>query len=116
MIAAGRSIQEVADYIGVDSLGYLSLAGLGRAIHFQDVIHQVPTDGDASPFIANEGRGPIHCAHGDEQELKYLHAQFCYGCMDKQGWPFDPIAEAEHGTQHAIFLPRDTVDRRIVRF
>src|SRR5258708_979709 len=31
LIAAGRSVQEVADYIGVDSLGYLSIAGLGRA-------------------------------------------------------------------------------------
>src|SRR5436305_1924188 len=32
LVAAGRSVQEVADYIGVDSLGYLSIAGLGRAI------------------------------------------------------------------------------------
>src|SRR5437879_866438 len=32
VIAANRSGQEVADYIGVDSLGYLSIAGLGRAI------------------------------------------------------------------------------------
>ena len=32
LIAAGRTVQEVADYIGVDSLGYLSVAGLGRAI------------------------------------------------------------------------------------
>ena len=32
LIAAGRTVQEIADYIGVDSLGYLSLAGLGRAI------------------------------------------------------------------------------------
>ena len=33
LVAAGRSVQEIADYIGVDSLGYLSLAGLGRALN-----------------------------------------------------------------------------------
>jgi amidophosphoribosyltransferase len=33
LIAAGRSIEQIADYIGVDSLGYLSIAGLGRALN-----------------------------------------------------------------------------------
>jgi len=147
LIAAGRTIQEIAEYIGVDSLGYLSLTGLGRAIHLNALaatinpedatpkgctvsredatpeggtpkggtaVNQVPTDGDKS----RNGLGPIHrvafgdCARDDEQQLKYLHEQFCYGCMHKEGWPFDPIAEAEHGAQHAIFFPRDTVGKR----
>ena len=68
LIAAGRSIQEIADYIGVDSLGYLSIAGLGRAI------------------ASAEGR-PIG---DDEAGRNRLHREFCYGCMEKQGWPFNP--------------------------
>ncbi|MCB0310752.1 MAG: amidophosphoribosyltransferase, partial [Bdellovibrionales bacterium] len=32
LIAAQKSIQEIADYIGVDSLAYLSVAGLYRAV------------------------------------------------------------------------------------
>ncbi|HWS84422.1 MAG TPA: amidophosphoribosyltransferase [Ktedonobacteraceae bacterium] len=118
LIAAGRSIQEVADYIGVDSLGYLSLAGLGRAIHLnadpEDAINQVPTDGDKSRnSLLSVGAQFIAPVGSDEQELKYLHQQFCYGCMHKEGWPFNPIAEANHGAQHAIFFPRDTVGKRI---
>jgi amidophosphoribosyltransferase len=122
LIAAGRSIQEVADYIGVDSLGYLSLAGLGRAIrrnafeatvHPEDASNQVPTNGDKSPFIASGSRGPMHCAREDEQELQYLHENFCYGCMHKQGWPFDPIAGAKHEVHHATFFPRDIVGKRM---
>ena len=135
LIAAGRSIQEVADYIGVDSLGYLSLAGLARAIHLEDTTNRAPTNRGKSQFIASEGRGPsllsiscareedpihysregvsIHYSHEDEQELKYLHENFCYGCMRKEGWPFDPIAGTKHGVQHAIFFPRDTVGKKI---
>jgi amidophosphoribosyltransferase len=121
LIAAGRSIQEVADYIGVDSLGYLSLAGLERAINREDAMNRV-TDDDKSQFIASEGRGPIHCAREDDsihyaresgQGLNYLHKNFCYGCMHKEGWPFDPIAEAKHGAHHAIFFPRDIVGKRM---
>ena len=69
LIAAGRSSQEIADYIGVDSLGYLSIAGLGRAI------------------ASAEGR-PIG---DDEAGRNSLHREFCYGCMEKQGWPFNPV-------------------------
>ncbi len=69
LIAAGRSVQEVADYIGVDSLGYLSLEGLGRAL----------------ATVGNESQM-------DDTEAKtFLHSAFCYGCMEKNGWPFDPI-------------------------
>ncbi len=89
LIAAGRSIQEIADYIGVDSLGYLSLAGLGRAIRIAETTNKVSVN--------------------DEQALKFLNQEFCYGCMETQGWPFDPIAGAKHGAQHATFFPRNTV-------
>jgi amidophosphoribosyltransferase len=88
LIAAGRSIQEIADYIGVDSLGYLSLAGLGRAIKTAEVTH----------------KGSIN----DEEARKFLNQEFCYGCMEKQGWPFDPIAAQKMGHTMINFSPRDT--------
>lgn len=69
LIAANRSVQEIADYIGVDSLGYLSIAGLGRA-------------------IAQAGGKTID---DDEAARSSLHSEFCYGCMERQGWPFDPM-------------------------
>jgi amidophosphoribosyltransferase len=90
LIAAGRSIQEVADYMGVDSLGYLSMAGLGRAIQ------------------AAEENG---AAIDDDSALKLLHSEFCYGCMDRRGWPFDPIAGMRHGARSITFVPRDAVVR-----
>ncbi|HJT55742.1 MAG TPA: amidophosphoribosyltransferase [Ktedonobacteraceae bacterium] len=68
LIAAGRSVQEIADYIGVDSLGYLSLAGLGKAL--RAVKDNTDFDNDAA--------------------LTSLHAECCYGCMQIAGWPFDP--------------------------
>jgi len=71
LIAAGRSVQEIADYIGVDSLGYLSIPGLGRAIN---------AAGNNPTFLAD-----------DEAARQSLHSEFCYGCMEKQGWPFDPF-------------------------
>ena len=92
LIAAGRSIQEIADYIGVDSLGYLSLAGLGRAIKTAEAKNDISVS--------------------DEEALKFLNQEFCYGCMETQGWPFDPIEGARHGAQHATFFPRSTVGMR----
>jgi amidophosphoribosyltransferase len=74
LIAAGRTVQEVADYIGVDSLGYLSVAGLGQAI--------------------NAVKMPdLHLDEASARRL--LHSEFCYGCMEKQGWPFDPSEQAQ---------------------
>ncbi len=81
LIAAGRSVQEVADYIGVDSLGYLSIEGLGRA-------------------ISSVKEGLID---SDEAARSFLHREFCYGCMEKRGWPFDPV-----GTQ---FIAPNTQER-----
>ncbi|HEX6110602.1 MAG TPA: amidophosphoribosyltransferase [Ktedonobacteraceae bacterium] len=69
LIAAGRTVEEIAAYIGVDSLGYLSTTGLGRAI--------------ASAKEEN--------VHNDAAADKLLHSEFCYGCMEKRGWPFDPL-------------------------
>jgi amidophosphoribosyltransferase len=69
LIAAGRTVQEVATYIGVDSLGYLSTTGLGRA-------------------LASARNGDVL---DDAAANTLLHNEFCYGCMDKQGWPFDPL-------------------------
>jgi len=66
LIAAGRSVQEIADYIGVDSLGFLSVSGLGRAIADAPVVES------------------------DEEAQDSLHRGFCYGCMEMRGWPFDP--------------------------
>ena len=82
LIAAGRTVQEVADYIGVDSLGYLSVAGLGRAI------------GSAT------GSSTI-----DETAARnLLHNEFCYGCMERQGWPFDPQMAMDEAPRRGITL------------
>jgi amidophosphoribosyltransferase len=71
LIAAGRTVEEIAAYIGVDSLGYLSITGLGRAIASANGSQNLD---DAS---ANAS----------------LHNEFCYGCMVKQGWPYNPLVE-----------------------
>lgn len=84
LIAAGRSVQEVADYIGVDSLGYLSLEGLGRAI--------------------NAAGQESHPQPDDKTALQLLHNEFCYGCMKKEGWPFDPTKEAGERPQRSPLL------------
>ena len=68
LIAAGRSVEEIAAYIGVDSLGYLSIPGLGRAI-----------------ASANQ-----EYSLSDNEARTMLQSKFCYGCMEKEGWPFDP--------------------------
>lgn len=85
LVAAGRSVQQIADYIGVDSLGYLSLAGLGRAIHSISVCEDID----------------------DETATRLLHREFCYGCMEKQGWPLDPMAE----NQRILPIRRDRAMR-----
>ena len=79
LIAAGRTIQEVADYIGVDSLGYLSVDGLGRSIAAADNVADL----------------------SDDQAHALLHSEFCYGCMERRGWPFNP-AEAQSFAPIAI--------------
>src|SRR5713226_5921194 len=87
LIAAGRTVEEVADYIGVDSLGYLSVTGLGRAIASAREEH-----------VCND-------AVADAR----LNSEFCYGCMQKQGWPFDP---QKTGATHFIMpLKRGTLTR-----
>jgi amidophosphoribosyltransferase len=82
LIAAGRSVQEVADYIGVDSLGYLSIAGLGRAI----------------------GSATNSAALDETAARNLLHSEFCYGCMERQGWPFDPRVAMNEAPRRDIIL------------
>ena len=87
LIASGRSVQEVADYIGVDSLGYLSIAGLGRAIASAKGGRD-ETRRSRYSDAGGEDEGP---SIDNESAIASLHREFCYGCMEKQGWPFDPI-------------------------
>lgn len=91
LVAAGRSVAEVAAYIGVDSLGYLSTTGLGRAI--------------ASASAQDGSR----CEDTAADSL--LHAEFCYGCMERRGWPFDPHAAASHTMPLIMPQRRDTLLR-----
>ncbi len=71
LIAAGRTVAEIAAYIDVDSLGYLSITGLGRAIDSSNGSQRLD----------------------DARANAALHSEFCYGCMAKQGWPYDPLDE-----------------------
>lgn len=87
LIAAGRTVAEVAAYIGVDSLGYLSTTGLGRAI------------------TSTQGGDLLEDAVADA----HLNSEFCYGCMQKQGWPFDP--QTTGTTQFIMPLKRGTLTR-----
>lgn len=89
LIAAGRSIQEVADYMGVDSLGYLSLSGLGHAINAAGEVPSDPAEHDG---------------------IEMLHREFCYGCMSKEGWPYDPMASGS-AKPMGNFIARDAVMR-----
>jgi len=82
LIAAGRTIEEITAYIGVDSLGYLSTTGLGRALA-SDMAMQARADKSAV--------GAINRPLQDDDANMLLHNEFCYGCMDKRGWPFDPL-------------------------
>ncbi len=83
LIAAGRTAEEVAAYIGVDSLGYLSTTGLGRAIASATAIER---GADTSAV------GAIYRPPQDAAANTLLHNEFCYGCMEKRGWPFDPLS------------------------
>ncbi len=83
LIAAGRTVEEVAAYIGVDSLGYLSATGLGRAIASATTIQR---GADKSAV------GAINRPLQDDDANTLLHSEFCYGCMEKRGWPFDPLS------------------------
>ncbi len=90
LVAAGRTVEEIAAYIGVDSLGYLSTTGLGRAIG-----------------SAQEGN-----ILEDDAANTLLHSEFCYGCMEKSGWPFDPLSgSTTRAIQFITPQKRDTLMR-----
>src|SRR5206468_20527 len=67
LIAAGRTAEEIAAYIGVDSLGYLSTTGLGRAIASVTAIQR---RADTS------ARGAIHRPLEDDDAHTFLHNEF----------------------------------------
>jgi amidophosphoribosyltransferase len=91
LIAAGRTVEEVAAYIGVDSLGYLSTTSMGRALASVTAIQR-----RADSQVNGATQRPLH----DDDANTLLHNEFCYGCMDKQGWPFDPLnAKNTHAIQ-----------------
>jgi amidophosphoribosyltransferase len=56
LIAAGRSNEQIADYIGVDSLGYLSIAGLGRALNSINASEQGRVDREQGRVDREQGR------------------------------------------------------------
>lgn len=89
LVAAGRTVQEVAEYIDVDSLGYLSLPGLGRAIYSADVVRGAGSKLAALHAGEDGGQSQMHELN-DEGAQQFLHSEFCYGCMQTRGWPFDP--------------------------
>ena len=90
LVAAGRTVDEIAAYIGVDSLGYLSTTGLGRAINSVEIANVLEED-TAKTLLRNE---------------------FCYGCMEKSGWPFDPsTGETTRANQFVSLHKRDTLMR-----
>ena len=70
LIAHSNSVEQVRQYIGADTLGYLSLAGLGRAA----------------------GAGSDDSDSASEAQLRH---RFCFGCMDDHGYPFPVKAGAE---------------------
>ena len=57
----------------------------------------------------NTAMSPDSVAANDEQAMKMLHNEFCYGCMETKGWPFDPKAEVNHGAQLVNVMPRRVV-------
>ncbi len=60
LIASNASVEQIAEYIGADSLGYLSLEGLAEAV---------------------EG------SRGAEGQARF-HGGHCYGCFDQAGYPY----------------------------
>jgi amidophosphoribosyltransferase len=92
LIASGRSVQEVADYIGVDSLGYLSIAGLGRAISSAGGGERISREWGA--YVERSRQSDVGGGGrsiDDDAAIAGLHREFCYGCMEKKGWPFNPV-------------------------
>jgi amidophosphoribosyltransferase len=82
LIAAGRTVEEVASFIGVDSLGYLSITGLGRALASVTAIPR-----KTASLVNGVTQRPLR----DDDAHASLHNECCYGCMDKHGWPFNPL-------------------------
>jgi hypothetical protein len=41
-----------------------------------------------------------------------LRSEFCYGCMQQDGWPFDPTHEKAPVVQPLHFVKRDALTRK----
>lgn len=67
LIAANQTLDAIAVELGVDSLGYLNLDGLSKALSFAE--------------------GTFH---KDNQKSDCLDDHYCYSCMAPRGWPFRP--------------------------
>lgn len=68
LIAARPDLQDardIAEELGADSLGYLSLAGLNTAL--------------------KTAKG---LPHSEEHSVDFLDDHYCYSCMAQRGWPF----------------------------
>src|SRR5258708_36444942 len=90
LVGAGLCVDEIEGYIGVDSLGYLSTAGLGRAIN----------------------SGEVENVLEEDTAKTLLHNEFCYGCMEKSGTPFDPsTGENTRANQFVSIHHRDILMR-----
>ena len=67
LIATNQTLDAIATELGVDSLGYLSLDGLSKALSF--------------------AKGTFH---KDDQKSNFLDDHYCFSCMAQRGWPFRP--------------------------
>src|SRR2546429_9736650 len=76
LIAAGRTVEEVAAYIGVDSLGYLSTTSLGRAVASVTAIQRE---------VDQSAGGAINWALREDDSNTLLANEFCLGGMENQG-------------------------------
>lgn len=71
LIAAHSSIEQIASYIGADSLGYLSLEGLAESI--------------------TQSQG--------EEAYEKFHSKHCYGCFHSNGYPYSNKSAFERSTE-----------------
>lgn len=71
LIAAKLSVEEIRDYIGADSLGYLSLSGLLRSIGLKkDMFCRACLDGKYPLEIPDEAKLQKFVFEGSEKDLK----------------------------------------------
>ena len=78
LIAATHTLEEIRDFLGVDSLGYLSLEGLQAAVsepsrHCYACFHgRYPVEGSEEDFRRREGRSPGILSYGATTDRETL--------------------------------------------